>query len=54
MKVQFYVNTGYVGGHYEEIIELPDDFNEEDLETTLQEYVNNRIESGYEIISEKE
>ena len=52
MKVEFILETGFAGAEHREVVELPDYFNEYDLEDYYQDWKNNIISGCYNIIKE--
>lgn len=50
MKVEFYLGTGLVGGERTEVIELPDDYTEDDIEAEYQEWVHNFLDKSWHIL----
>lgn len=46
MKVKFYAFVGYYSG-YEEIVDLPDDFTDEDIEREFLTWCDNYVEYGW-------
>ena len=49
--LKLWIDTGYCGANYEDEIEVPDDYTEEQCEEEARNYVNNHIEYGYELIA---
>ncbi len=49
MKVKFKLGIGYTGKH-EEIVEFKDDASEEYIQQCLEDWANNYIDWGYEIL----
>lgn len=52
MKVEFYLGTGLVGGERTEVIEIPDDYTEYDVEAEYQEWVNNFLDKSWYILED--
>ena len=50
MKVKFHVSTDNQGSDIEEVIDLPDETTDEELEGMLQEFVIDHIDRFYQII----
>ena len=50
--LKLWIETGYAGVGYEDEIEVPNDFTEEQCEKEAQIYLHNNIEYGYELIKE--
>ena len=48
-RLRLWIETGYVGGSYEDVIEVPDDYTEEQCEQEAKAYLFNNIEFGYEV-----
>lgn len=46
-KIRLWIETGYVGADYDEIIEVPDDVSEEELWEYAEEYVWENISYGW-------
>lgn len=53
MKVEFYLGIGYANAEYVEEVELPDDYTEQDIQEEFDDWVNNWIYSGWQIIDEE-
>lgn len=49
-RVKLWIETGFNKCAFEEIVELPDYYDEEDLEKTAQEYLFENILYGYEVL----
>ncbi|MDF2563724.1 MAG: hypothetical protein K0Q53_119 [Massilibacillus sp.] len=43
-KYKFYASTGYVGAEREDIVELPDDYTEEDIQEEFDAWLGNNVE----------
>lgn len=52
--IKLWVDTGYYGADYEEVIEVEDDCAEEDLEEMARELMFENIEYGWTEIDETE
>lgn len=52
MKVEFHLSIGLAGASRSEIVEVPDDFLEEDIEEEYQDWKNNYIEGYWTILDE--
>lgn len=50
MKIKMTLGIGYPNANQEEIIEVADDASEEEIEEIWQEWSNNYIDGGFEII----
>lgn len=50
MKVKLWVDTGYSGIEIEDIIEVPDDTPDAELDKEAKEFRDERIEYGWEKI----
>lgn len=54
MKIlKMWIETGYVGANYEEVIEVPDDYTEEQCEEECKLFLSNYIEYGWTLESEE-
>ena len=53
MKVKFYLGIGYANAEHIEEVELPDDYTEQDIQEEFDDWVNNWIDSGWQIIDEE-
>ena len=53
MKVEFYLGIGYANAEHVEEVELPDDYTEQDIQEEFDDWVNNWIDSGWQIIEEE-
>jgi len=51
-KVKLWIDTGYVGANYEEVIEVEDDCSEEELEEIAKDYLYNYIYFGWYEVDE--
>lgn len=45
--VKLWVETGFVGARYEEVIGVPDNCTDEELELTAREYLSECVEYGW-------
>lgn len=52
MKVEFILDTGFVGATHKVVVDLPDDFREDDLEEYYQDWKNDLISGYYNILQE--
>jgi len=52
-KYKFYIETGYAGCNYEEILELDDDITEKSLEEIVNDFLINHIDYGYYEVSDE-
>lgn len=50
MKVKVWINTGFAGARHEEILELPDDFTEQQINEEALEWTHQKIEYNWEIL----
>lgn len=46
-KYKFYIDTGYVRSKKEEIVELPDDYTEEQVQLEYDNWVGNNAELSW-------
>lgn len=53
MKVEFYLGISFVGAEHVEEVELPDDYTEQDIQEELNDWVNNWLDCGWQIIDEE-
>ena len=51
-KIKLWIDTGYVGADYEDIIEVDDDITDDELRDYVEDFVCNYISSGWEEIEE--
>jgi hypothetical protein len=49
-QVKFKVGTKYVGSDVEEIIDFEDDITTEEIETTLDEWINENIKASWDYV----
>ena len=54
MKVEFILGTGFAGATHKELVELPDDCAEDDIEEMYQEWYNNLLDKSWHILEEKD
>ena len=47
MKIRLWIETGYVGADYDEIIEVPDDTTDEELWEYAEDFVWEKISHGW-------
>lgn len=52
MKDEFLLGTGFAGATHKEIVEVSDDYSEDDIEEMYQEWANNFLDKCW-IILEK-
>lgn len=50
MKVEFHLSIGLAGANQSEIVEVPNDFSEDDIEEEYQEWKNGFIEAYWKIL----
>lgn len=50
MKVEFTLGTGFANAVHKEIVDLPDDYSEEDIEDIYQEWANNFLDKSWSIL----
>lgn len=54
MKVEFILGTGFAGATHKELVKLPDDFTESDIEDTYQEWANSFLDKSWSILEERD
>jgi hypothetical protein len=53
MKIlKLWIETGYAGCSFEDEIEVPDDYTDEQCEVEAKIFLFNHVEYGYELIEE--
>lgn len=52
-KIEFYADLGYVGADCKEIVEVPDDDTEEDIEEMFECWLSNHLDCGFTKIEEE-
>ena len=52
MKVEFLLDTGFAGATHKEIVEVPYDYSEYDIEEMYQEWANNFLDKSWSIVEE--
>lgn len=52
-RIEFYADLGYVGADCKEIVEVPDDYTEEDIEEMFEYWLSNHLECGFIEIEEE-
>lgn len=52
MRVKFYLSIGLAGATRTDIVEVPDNFSEEDIEEEYQIWKNDYIEACWDILEE--
>lgn len=50
MKVEFILGTGFAGETHKELIDLPNDYTEDDIEEMYQEWANNFLDKSWHIL----
>lgn len=50
---KFYADLGYVSADCEEIVEVPDDYTEEDVEEMFECWLSNHLDYGFIEIEEE-
>ena len=65
-KIKFYLDTGYMGGQEEDIIDLVTDYeyteekareiinSERDLKELHEQWLEDKIDTGFEVITEED
>ena len=51
-KIKLWVETGYVGANYEEIIEVDDDATDEEIDEEARRFLFDNISYGYQEVDE--
>lgn len=51
-KYRFCFGIGYVGADHEEIVELPEDMTEDEVEEEFKEWVWNHINGYWEVVED--
>ena len=51
-KIKLWVETGYVGANYEEIIEVDDDATDEEIDEEARMFLFDNISYGYQEVDE--
>ena len=54
MKVELYVHTGFVAATHREIVEVPDDITDDDLDEWARDYCFERVEYGWKKLDGEE
>ena len=49
-RFKFYLSIGYANAAHEEIVEIPDDYTDADIDEMFDVWVQNYIDAGYEEI----
>lgn len=52
MKVEFILDTGFAGATHKELVELPNDYTEDDIEEMYQEWANNFLDKSWYILED--
>lgn len=52
MKVEFILGTGFAGATHKELVELPNDYTEDDIEEMYQEWANNFLDKSWYILED--
>ncbi len=52
MKVKFYLGIGHPTATHCETFEFPDDYTDEDIEESLEDWASNYIDMGYTILED--
>ena len=52
MKVEFILGTGFAGATHKELVDLPDDYAEDDIEDMYQEWANSFLDKSCHILEE--
>lgn len=52
MKVEFYMYTGFSNTEYKNVFEFDDDTSDEDIEASLEDWKNDRIDYGWRIVND--
>ena len=50
MKVEFTLGTGFANGTHKEIVDLPDNYTEDDIEDSYQEWANDFLDKSWYIL----
>lgn len=50
MKVEFLLGTGFAGATHKEIVEIPYDYSEKDIEEMYQEWANGFLDKCWTIL----
>lgn len=53
MKIKCHLETGYVGTYYEDEIEVPDDYTDQEIEEEVSDYMMQNISIWWEHSEEK-
>lgn len=52
MKVEFYLGIGYPSANHRTVVNLPDDYTDEDITQSLEDWVGNYLDMGYNILED--
>lgn len=52
MKVEFILGTGFAGAIHKELVDLPNDYTEDDIEEIYQEWANNFLDKSWSILED--
>lgn len=54
MLVKFNLGTGFAGANHKEILDLPDDYSEDDIEDVYQDWANNFLDKYWIILEDND
>ena len=54
MRVEFNLDTGFAGANHKEVLDLPDDYSEDDIEDVYQDWTNNFLGKYWIILEDSD